>query len=169
MHEGTGLAQRFKENLHVFGNVFVVDVVYWFRRGVVPARLRGSMFVSTPTKAGHRYPKARDLHGIAALAARGGNIVKCPIDGSELVMTDRQGVEIDYCPACRGVWLDRGELDKIIARAGALESPSMPSVARDQVVYRRDDDDDDRKRRSYDDDYLKRKKKKNIFEDIFDF
>lgn len=84
-------------------------------------------------------------------------------------MTDRQGVEIDYCPACRGVWLDRGELDKIIARAGALESPSMPSVARDQVVYRRDDDDDDRKRRSYDDDYLKRKKKKNIFEDIFDF
>lgn len=41
----------------------------------------------------------------------------CPIDQTELVMTERQGVEIDYCPTCRGVWLDRGELDKIIERA----------------------------------------------------
>ena len=38
----------------------------------------------------------------------------CPIDGTELKMADRSGVEIDYCPKCRGVWLDRGELDKII-------------------------------------------------------
>jgi Zn-finger nucleic acid-binding protein len=42
----------------------------------------------------------------------------CPVDGtSVLVMTERQGIEIDYCPTCRGVWLDRGELDKIIERA----------------------------------------------------
>lgn len=43
--------------------------------------------------------------------------MKCPVDGSELKMAERQGVEIDYCPQCRGVWLDRGELDKIIEKA----------------------------------------------------
>ncbi|HLP22862.1 MAG TPA: zf-TFIIB domain-containing protein [Microbacteriaceae bacterium] len=40
----------------------------------------------------------------------------CPTDGSTLVMSERSGVEIDYCPQCRGVWLDRGELDKIVER-----------------------------------------------------
>ena len=44
--------------------------------------------------------------------------MKCPTcPDAALVMTDRQGVEIDYCPACRGVWLDRGELDKLIERS----------------------------------------------------
>ncbi len=44
--------------------------------------------------------------------------MKCPVCNEvELVMADRQGVEIDYCPKCRGVWLDRGELDKILERA----------------------------------------------------
>ncbi|EDM71703.1 hypothetical protein RAZWK3B_20161 [Roseobacter sp. AzwK-3b] len=43
--------------------------------------------------------------------------MQCPIDGEQLVMTDRAGVEIDYCPKCRGVWLDRGELDKIIEQS----------------------------------------------------
>ncbi|MCK0139404.1 zf-TFIIB domain-containing protein [Aliiroseovarius sp. F47248L] len=43
--------------------------------------------------------------------------MKCPIDGTELLMMERHGVEIDYCPDCRGVWLDRGELDKIIEKA----------------------------------------------------
>lgn len=43
--------------------------------------------------------------------------MQCPNDKSELVMSDRQGIEIDYCPQCRGVWLDRGELDKIIERS----------------------------------------------------
>lgn len=50
----------------------------------------------------------------------------CPVDGTTLVMSERQGIEIDYCPACRGVWLDRGELDKIIERSGAAEQPSSP-------------------------------------------
>jgi len=45
--------------------------------------------------------------------------MKCPLDGTELKMSERQGIEIDYCPKCRGVWLDRGELDKIIDRAAA--------------------------------------------------
>ncbi|RWZ79693.1 MAG: hypothetical protein EOT04_00750 [Candidatus Chaera renei] len=44
--------------------------------------------------------------------------MKCPVDDAELVMSERQGVEIDYCPKCRGVWLDRGELDKIIEKSG---------------------------------------------------
>ena len=45
--------------------------------------------------------------------------MKCPICEVDLVMTERSGVEIDYCPKCRGVWLDRGELDKIIERSSA--------------------------------------------------
>ena len=50
----------------------------------------------------------------------------CPTDGTTLVMSERQGIEIDYCPSCRGVWLDRGELDKIIERSGAAEQPPPP-------------------------------------------
>ena len=45
--------------------------------------------------------------------------MQCPIDGTQLVLAERVGVEIDYCPQCRGVWLDRGELDKIIDRSAA--------------------------------------------------
>ena len=48
--------------------------------------------------------------------------MQCPTDGTTLVMSERSGIEIDYCPECRGVWLDRGELDKIIDRA-AGEQP----------------------------------------------
>ena len=44
--------------------------------------------------------------------------MQCPTDQTTLVMAERSGIEIDYCPTCRGVWLDRGELDKIIERAG---------------------------------------------------
>jgi Zn-finger nucleic acid-binding protein len=46
----------------------------------------------------------------------------CPVCKVPLVMSERQGVEIDYCPQCRGVWLDRGELDKIIERSGRDDS-----------------------------------------------
>ena len=48
--------------------------------------------------------------------------MQCPTDATTLVMSERSGIEIDYCPECRGVWLDRGELDKIIDRA-AGEQP----------------------------------------------
>jgi Zn-finger nucleic acid-binding protein len=54
--------------------------------------------------------------------------MKCPIDDTELVMAERQGIEIDYCPKCRGVWLDRGELDKIIERS-APEAPQHHPAA----------------------------------------
>ena len=51
----------------------------------------------------------------------------CPVCRVSLVMSERQGVEIDYCPQCRGVWLDRGELDKIIERS-AQDAPSAAPV-----------------------------------------
>ena len=51
--------------------------------------------------------------------------MKCPAcKEADLVMSDRQGVEIDYCPTCRGIWLDRGELDKIIERSSGMQAPS---------------------------------------------
>ncbi|MFF1531042.1 zf-TFIIB domain-containing protein [Cellulomonas sp. NPDC058312] len=55
--------------------------------------------------------------------------MRCPTDGAELVMAERQGVEIDYCPSCRGIWLDRGELDKILDRAAGV--PTASSAAPD--------------------------------------
>jgi Zn-finger nucleic acid-binding protein len=60
--------------------------------------------------------------------------MKCPVDSIDLIMSERSGVEIDYCPQCRGVWLDRGELDKIIDRAsdamrGRAPTPPRPAAA----------------------------------------
>lgn len=54
--------------------------------------------------------------------------MKCPTDGSVLVMSERSGVEIDYCPTCRGVWLDRGELDKILERAARESAGAAPAA-----------------------------------------
>ena len=63
--------------------------------------------------------------------------MNCPNDGAELRMAERQGVEIDYCPQCRGVWLDRGELDKIIERADDYdERPSRSESHRREEGYR---------------------------------
>jgi uncharacterized protein len=53
--------------------------------------------------------------------------MKCPICDVDLQLAERQGVEIDYCPKCRGVWLDRGELDKIIERGAAELQPTQPA------------------------------------------
>ena len=52
----------------------------------------------------------------------------CPVDGATLVMSERSGIEIDYCPTCRGVWLDRGELDKIIERNAADGAPPVQAA-----------------------------------------
>ena len=85
--------------------------------------------------------------------------MKCPTcTETDLVMTDRQGVEIDYCPKCRGVWLDRGELDKIIERS----SQPAPSPRRDDDDW----DDDDKYKYQYG---KKKSKTKSIFGEIFDF
>ena len=106
--------------------------------------------------------------------------MQCPVDGETLVMADRSGVEIDYCPRCRGVWLDRGELDKILDRAGtaapvapqpaAAARPGAPvyqpeprSAAPQERRRSRDDDDDDDYR------YGKRKRRESFLSDLFDF
>lgn len=86
--------------------------------------------------------------------------MQCPNCNTELKMADRQGVEIDYCPQCRGVWLDRGELDKIIER-----SEASPASRR-----RSDDDSDDSwHRRGGDREHYPYKKRKSILGELFDF
>ena len=55
--------------------------------------------------------------------------MQCPVCRVPLSMSDRQGIEIDYCPQCRGVWLDRGELDKIIERSAAASEPAPAPAA----------------------------------------
>jgi Zn-finger nucleic acid-binding protein len=95
--------------------------------------------------------------------------MQCPIDGTELNLTYREGVEIDYCPKCRGIWLDRGELDKIIELAAAAAGARPAAAAAPPMQVRRDDDDD---RYDYDDDdrYPKKKKRSSSFlGDLFDF
>lgn len=106
--------------------------------------------------------------------------MKCPIDGAELVMAERQGVEIDYCPTCRGVWLDRGELDKILDRAAEqAPRPAVPAVPPAQAVprdARRDPRDEPRYDPRYDDRGYgdpryrgQRKKKESWLSDLLDF
>jgi uncharacterized protein len=53
--------------------------------------------------------------------------MSCPVCRVPLSMSDRQGIEIDFCPQCRGVWLDRGELDKIIERSAPTAAPQPPA------------------------------------------
>ncbi|HEX5615527.1 MAG TPA: zf-TFIIB domain-containing protein [Acidimicrobiia bacterium] len=83
--------------------------------------------------------------------------MKCPTDNTTLQIAERHGIEIDYCPDCRGVWLDRGELDKIIERAGDGPAPTKS--------FRRGDDDDD------DDRHVRtgKKKRSSFLGEIFDF
>jgi Zn-finger nucleic acid-binding protein len=113
--------------------------------------------------------------------------MRCPVDNETLVMADRGGVEIDYCPKCRGVWLDRGELDKIIERSlgGPAAAPApTPQQAVSQhpphqhaaPVYQpepRYRDDDRRRHKDYDDDDYKygykKKRKESFLSYIFDF
>lgn len=63
--------------------------------------------------------------------------MKCPqCSDQTLVMTERQGVEIDYCPSCRGVWLDRGELDKLLERSGTVSQSANQHAYREQRPYK---------------------------------
>lgn len=80
----------------------------------------------------------------------------CPACQEILVPVDRDGVEIDYCPHCRGVWLDRGELEKIIERAAHPSRTYAPP--REPVRY---EDEDDYK-------YRRKRKKKSYLEELFD-
>ena len=97
--------------------------------------------------------------------------MKCPNCNETLVMADRQGVEIDYCPKCRGVWLDRGELDKIIERSADYSPNTDPGPERH---YKHDDDDYKKHYPQqgggyYNDPHYKHKKKKGFLGDFFDF
>lgn len=115
--------------------------------------------------------------------------MKCPVCvGVDLVMSDRQGIEIDYCPKCRGVWLDRGELDKIIERS-AREEDQPPASGRQQTmvppahrtqppVYqqpmpmpmRRDDNDDSKHGYTYQQPQQGQPyRKKSIWRELLDF
>ena len=99
--------------------------------------------------------------------------MQCPVDGTTLAMTDRQGVEIDYCPQCRGVWLDRGELDKLIERGEASAASAPPPRERDRDFEReperrhRDDDDDDRHLGGFGGGH--KRKKKGFLSEMFEF
>jgi Zn-finger nucleic acid-binding protein len=84
--------------------------------------------------------------------------MKCPIcKVVNLVMADRQGIEIDYCPECRGVWLDRGELDKLIERSAA-----QPSPPREREAYHDRSQSPDKRDHRY-------KKKESLLGELFDF
>jgi uncharacterized protein len=112
--------------------------------------------------------------------------MQCPVDQTVLQMSERSGVEIDYCPTCRGVWLDRGELDKILDRA-ATEAPSpeprpdprtesagYPQQQPYNPGYQQDYDPryqqgyDPRYQKGYDPRYSHKKKKRSFLDDIFD-
>ncbi|CAN7589537.1 zf-TFIIB domain-containing protein [Caballeronia sp. LjRoot34] len=107
--------------------------------------------------------------------------MKCPVCKTpDLLMADRQGIEVDYCPTCRGVWLDRGELDKLIGRAADESVPQAQAAAAaaSTPVARRHDEgrhynDRDRRHGYGDDEYRDRrypyKKKKSLLGDLFDF
>ncbi len=91
--------------------------------------------------------------------------MNCPTDGTTLQMSERQGIEIDYCPQCRGVWLDRGELDKILERSVAWAGD------REEDRGRHDDDDDGRRSFGRKDERKPAKKKsksKSFFETIME-
>ncbi len=98
--------------------------------------------------------------------------MNCPVDGSELRITDRQGIEIDYCPQCRGVWLDRGELDKVLERS-AQPAYRDERDERDRAVqppYRDERDryrDDDRSYQSQE--YRGKSRRRSFLEDLLDF
>lgn len=89
----------------------------------------------------------------------------CPVCKVALVMSDRQGVEIDYCPQCRGVWLDRGELDKILERSAA-EAPAQPRQAPQQPQYVPPDFSHHPEGYAHGRSYKKRKK--SFLEELFD-
>ena len=88
--------------------------------------------------------------------------MKCPNCDETLVMSNREGVEIDYCPKCRGVWLDKGELDKIIERSSQYESGGGSKSDYEQP--REYDEDDYKKRGNY-----PQKKRRGFLGDMFDF
>jgi Zn-finger nucleic acid-binding protein len=93
--------------------------------------------------------------------------MNCPSCKEEkLVMTERQNIEIDYCPSCRGIWLDRGELDKLIERSIALEKPQSQQASQTHYDSSKEYKKHDDYRRH--DDHKYHKKKGSWLSDLFD-
>ena len=94
--------------------------------------------------------------------------MNCPsCESVRLMMSERQGIEIDYCPQCRGVWLDRGELDKIIDRS--LAASSDQESDRDTRGYPSRPDPTSGHHDSHRGGYYKKKKREGFLSDLFDF
>ncbi len=95
--------------------------------------------------------------------------MKCPIDEATLVMSERSGIEIDYCPTCRGVWLDRGELDKIIDRSltapATGQNGAQPSHIPEAMPY---PDRGGHSSNSGYDQYGRKRKKESWLSELFD-
>ena len=90
--------------------------------------------------------------------------MQCPNDGAVLTMSERSGIEIDYCPTCRGVWLDRGELDKIIERSLGQPGPAAAPapVAHEPAQYRQPTPQQGYEQRPY------KKRKESWLSELFD-
>jgi len=89
--------------------------------------------------------------------------MKCPNCNETLVMAERQGVEIDYCPQCRGIWLDKGELDKVVERSADF-SPNATAPRYQESEYKKQYTPE-----GYRDPHYKHKKRKGFLGDFFDF
>lgn len=108
-------------------------------------------------------------------AQRGGEPLRCPTCGSRLIEVERADVLIDACPDCRGVWLDRGELDKILVRERSLAGGDPDDDFLREVEGRREQPRSQSREQprheqhgTYDKDY-KKKKRKSLFEELLDF
>lgn len=93
--------------------------------------------------------------------------MNCPNCNVALVMSERQGIEIDYCPTCRGIWLDRGELDKIIEKSSQPEG-GMNFQPKQQFDNHNRHDNHDMHGNHGQHDYYKNQKKKNWLNELFD-
>jgi len=93
--------------------------------------------------------------------------MQCPTDGTTLTMSERSGIEIDYCPTCRGVWLDRGELDKLIERSltQAAPAPAASSAPAPQGYDRGNDRGYDQRGRGAP---YQKKRKESWLSELFD-
>ena len=91
----------------------------------------------------------------------------CPVDGTALQMSERSGIEIDYCPTCRGVWLDRGELDKIIERNAQSQAP-QPAAQQPQQPQQQPRTNQQQGQHGYGYGQKPHKRRKSFLEELFD-
>lgn len=99
--------------------------------------------------------------------------MKCPVcKNVDLIMSERQGVEIDYCPSCRGVWLDRGELDKIIEKSSSYQQNNQSNYSKNEDRNSYNKYNNHQQYNSYDNRQQQtpyKKKKEGFLSEIFDF